>query len=72
LVNPWQPERVIGAVFVEVGVVDAHSPLVRVLLADEDGVGELLTVYFGTPNMFITLWFGFVYGTNPPLNTLII
>jgi hypothetical protein len=33
---------------------------------------ELLTVYFGTPNMFITLWFGFVYGTNPPLGTLII
>jgi hypothetical protein len=32
----------------------------------------LLTVYFGTPNMFITLWFGFVYGTNPPLGTLII
>jgi hypothetical protein len=32
----------------------------------------LLTVYFGTPNMFITLWFGFHYGTNPPLGTLII
>jgi hypothetical protein len=32
----------------------------------------LLTVYFGTPNMFITLWFGFDYGTNPPLVTLII
>jgi hypothetical protein len=29
-------------------------------------------VYFGTPNMFITLWFGFDYGTNPPLGTLII
>jgi hypothetical protein len=29
-------------VFVEVGVVNAHSPLVRVLLADEDGVGEPL------------------------------
>jgi hypothetical protein len=26
-------------VFVEVSVVDAHPPLVRVLLADEDGVG---------------------------------
>jgi hypothetical protein len=34
--------------------------------------GYLLMVYFGTPNMFITLWFGFVYGTNPPLGTLII
>jgi hypothetical protein len=33
---------------------------------------QVLTVYFGTPNMFITLWFGFVYGTNLPLGTLII
>jgi hypothetical protein len=33
---------------------------------------EMLTMYFDTPNMFITLWFGFVYGTNPPLGTLII
>jgi hypothetical protein len=33
---------------------------------------SLLTVYFGTPNMFITLWFGFDYETNPPLGTLII
>jgi hypothetical protein len=33
---------------------------------------NLLTVYFGTPSMFITLWFGFDYGTNPPLGTLII
>jgi hypothetical protein len=32
----------------------------------------LLKVYFGTPSMFITLWFGFDYGTNPPLGTLII
>jgi hypothetical protein len=32
----------------------------------------LLTVYFGVPSMFITLWFGFDYGTNPPLGTLII
>jgi hypothetical protein len=29
-------------VLVEVGVFDAHPPLVRVLLADEDGVGEPL------------------------------
>jgi hypothetical protein len=44
------------------------------LLEDEQelSVGEMLTVYFGTPNMFITLWFGFDYGTNPPLGTLII
>jgi hypothetical protein len=36
------------------------------------GVTYLLTVYFGTPNMFVTLWFGFDYGANPPLGTLII
>jgi hypothetical protein len=29
-------------VFVEVGVVDAYPPLVGVLLADKDGVGEPL------------------------------
>jgi hypothetical protein len=29
-------------VLVEVSVVDAHPPLVRVLLADEDRVGEPL------------------------------
>jgi hypothetical protein len=29
-------------VLVEVGVVDAHPPLVGVLLADEDGVGKPL------------------------------
>jgi hypothetical protein len=29
-------------VLVEVGVVDAYPPLVRVLLADEDGVGDPL------------------------------
>jgi hypothetical protein len=34
--------------------------------------GAVLTVYFGAPSMFITLWFGFDYGTNPPLGTLII
>jgi hypothetical protein len=39
---------------------------------EKSGVEAVLTVYFGTPNMFITLWFGFDYGTNPPLGTLII
>jgi hypothetical protein len=34
--------------------------------------GGVLTVYFGAPSMFITLWFGFDCGTNPPLGTLII
>jgi hypothetical protein len=29
-------------------------------------------MYFGTPSMFITLLFGFDYGTNPPLGTLIL
>jgi hypothetical protein len=42
LIDPRQPEGVLGAVLVEVSVVDAHPPLVRVLLADEDGVGEPL------------------------------
>jgi hypothetical protein len=44
------------------------------LLEDEQDlrVGEMLMAYFGTPNMFITLWFGFDYGTNTPLGTLII
>jgi hypothetical protein len=42
LINPRQPEGVLGAVFVEIGVVNTYPPLVRVLLADEDGVGEPL------------------------------
>jgi hypothetical protein len=42
LINTRQPEGVLGVVLVEVGVVDAHPPPVRVLLADEDGVGEPL------------------------------
>jgi hypothetical protein len=33
---------------------------------------RLLTMYFGTPNMFITLWFGLDYEINPPLGTLMI
>jgi hypothetical protein len=42
LINPQQPKGVLGAVLVEVGVVDAHPPLVRVLLADEDRLAEPL------------------------------
>jgi hypothetical protein len=42
LVYLRQPVGVLRSVLVEVGVVDAHPPLVRVLLADEDGVGEPL------------------------------
>jgi hypothetical protein len=30
--------------FVEIGIVDAHPPLVHILLADEDGVGEPLRI----------------------------
>jgi hypothetical protein len=44
LVNPRKLEGVLGAVLVEVGVVDAHYQLVRVLLVDEDGVGEPLRI----------------------------
>jgi hypothetical protein len=40
LINPRQPEGVLGAVLVVVGVVDAHPLLIRVPLADEDRVGE--------------------------------
>jgi hypothetical protein len=42
LIDPRQPKGVLGVVFVEVGVVEARPPLVRVLLADEDRVGEPL------------------------------
>jgi hypothetical protein len=46
-------------------VPDSHS-------VEDGAVVPVLTVYFGTPSMFITLWFGFDYGTNPPLGMLII
>jgi hypothetical protein len=48
--------------------VETHSGVVVVVV----GSDLVLTVYFGTPNMFITLWLGFDYGTNLPLGTLII
>jgi hypothetical protein len=38
----------------------------RVPAQELDVHKTLLTVYFGAPSMFITLWFGFDYGTNPP------
>jgi hypothetical protein len=46
----------------------------RNLLEDEQdlSVGEMLTVNSCTPNIYITLWFELDYGTNPPLDTLII
>jgi hypothetical protein len=46
LINPWQPEGVVGAMLVEVGVVDAHPPLVSVLLANEDEVGKPLRMEY--------------------------
>jgi hypothetical protein len=42
LIKLRKPKGVLGAVLIEVGVVDAYPPLVRVLLVDEDGVGEPL------------------------------
>jgi hypothetical protein len=46
LINPRQPEGILGEVHVEVSVVDAHSLLIHVLLADEDGVGEPLRMEY--------------------------
>jgi hypothetical protein len=45
------------------------SSFARNLLEDEQylSVGEMLMVYFCTPNMLITLWFELDYGTSPPL-----
>jgi hypothetical protein len=50
------------------------SSFTRNLLEDEQdlSVGEMLTVYFCAPSMFITLWFELDYGTNSPLRTLMI
>jgi hypothetical protein len=42
LINLRQPGRVLGVVLVEVGVVDTHPPLIGVLLADEERIGEPL------------------------------
>jgi hypothetical protein len=33
---------------------------------------DIVDGVFWYTKMFITLWFGFDYGTNPPLGTLII
>jgi hypothetical protein len=41
LINPRQPERVIGAVLVEVGVVDAHP---RTMCGSRTGGWSLLGV----------------------------
>jgi hypothetical protein len=59
---------------VEYGADDARGyPATRTAGEDQGFEGSrVLTVYFGAPSMFITLLFGFDYGTNPPLGTLII
>jgi hypothetical protein len=61
-------ERISGARFQRIG----QKFFYEYFLKDEQdlSVGEMLMVYFGTPNVFITLWFGCYYGTNPPLGTL--
>jgi hypothetical protein len=63
-------ERISGARFQHLGQKFSYE----YLLEDEQdlSVGEMLTVYFGTPNKFITLWFGLDYETNPPLGILMI
>jgi hypothetical protein len=42
LINQWQPVGVLGAVLVEISVIDTHPPLIRILLADKDRVGKPL------------------------------
>jgi hypothetical protein len=57
----------VSAVLVQEKEEDGKLKQIPVYFASK----ALLTVYFGTPSMFITLWFGFDYGTNLPLGTLI-
>jgi hypothetical protein len=42
----------------QVALEEAKAALLRECSAREEA---LLTVYFGAPSMFITLWFGFDY-----------
>jgi hypothetical protein len=51
--------------------VEAERSAIPSVVPAED-LAPVLTVYFGAPSMFITLWVGFDYGTNPPLGTLLI
>jgi hypothetical protein len=39
---------------------------------DIDSLKAVLTMYFGTPNVFITLWFELDYETNMTLGTLMV
>ena len=42
MVDAWEPERILWAVLVEVGVVDAHPSLVVVLFKNEDRIRQPL------------------------------
>jgi hypothetical protein len=65
-VPSWGERKVVG------GAAGRTTPVRLVRGTGQTGAGLVLTVYFGTHSMLITLWFGFDYGTNPPLGTLII
>jgi hypothetical protein len=60
--------RISGARFQHLGQKLFYEYLLK--NEQELSVGEMLTLYFGTPNMFITLWIGLDYETNLPLGTL--
>jgi hypothetical protein len=51
-----------------------NSSFVRNLLEDEQDLSmrDTFMVHFGTPNIFVALWFELDYGTNPPLGTLML
>jgi hypothetical protein len=74
--QPWQSSYQIeftqARQKVKAQVTQLPMPLPQLTRRTSQKATLLLTVYFGTPSMFITLWFGFDYGTNPPLGTLII
>ena len=42
MINSRESERILRVVLVLVSIVDAHPPLVIVLLVDKDRVGQLL------------------------------
>jgi hypothetical protein len=56
----------------DAGAVEKERERMGAVKSRSGMVFALFMVYFGTQNMFITLWFGLDYGTNPPLGTLII
>ena len=44
MVDAWEPERTLCTMLVEVGVVDAHPPLIVVLLKNGDKICQPLGV----------------------------